>query len=51
MTIIKQCTCKDEEQDRMYGKQMRVWNYHSIDRASTIKCKCTVCGAKKEFKK
>ena len=43
MTKIMPCTCKDEEQDKMYGKNMRVFNYHKQPRATTIKCRCTVC--------
>lgn len=39
MTAIIKCTCKNEQQDKMYGQGMRVHN-------KTLKfpdCRCTVC--------
>ena len=51
MTIIKPCTCKSKDQDEMYGSNYRVFNYHPNARSNIIKCKCTVCGMKREFVK
>ena len=50
MTKIMPCTCKDEDQDKMYGPQMRVFNYYKRPRATTIKCRCTVCNKTIEIK-
>ena len=43
MTSIKQCTCKHEGQDKLHGKQNRIFNIDST------KCKCTVCGIEKSI--
>ena len=51
MTTIKACTCKDEFQDKTYGKHMRVLNYHPVERDINVKCKCTVCGTRQELRK
>lgn len=36
--VVKQCSCKHEEQDKLHGKGMRVHN------VTTKGYKCTVCG-------
>jgi|WetSurSiteA1Bulk_404760.scaffolds.fasta_scaffold00108_8 hypothetical protein len=39
-TILKPCNCRNDYQDRTYGKGMRVKNTSG----KTDKAKCTVCG-------
>jgi len=38
--VIRRCDCSNEQQDRMYGKQMRVANLCRDGKES----RCTVCG-------
>jgi hypothetical protein len=40
--MIAKCTCEHPFQDKMYGRNMRVFNENTSG-----KCRCTVCG--KEF--
>ncbi len=40
---VKKCKCTHESQDRLHGKNNRVFN--SLDKQRPIKYKCTVCGA------
>lgn len=41
---ITQCKCVSEQQDKLYGKQMRVWN--PIGKGNQSEgFRCTVCGA------
>ena len=37
--VVKKCSCKHTQQDKMYGKGFRVFNLKTGDRAT-----CTVCG-------
>lgn len=37
-SVIKQCSCSHEGQDKMYGKNMRVFN------PTKDGFRCTVCG-------
>jgi hypothetical protein len=41
-TKIIKCTCKNDFQDREYGKQQRLANVNEAETSST----CTVCGNK-----
>lgn len=41
MTTIKKCNCKNEYQDKKYGKQRRVHN--SKDDKTRKNWRCTVC--------
>ena len=41
-TVMKQCTCKSEFQDKMYGKGNRVCNVK--EGKANGKAVCTVCG-------
>ena len=41
---IAQCKCVSEQQDKLYGKHMRVWNPIGKGNQSTG-FRCTVCGA------
>ncbi len=41
MTTIKPCDCKHESQDRLHGKNKRVFNI------GETKQRCTVCGKEK----
>ena len=41
---IAQCKCVSEQQDKLYGKQMRVWNPIGKNNQSDG-FRCTVCGA------
>ena len=41
---IAQCKCISEQQDKLYGKRMRVWN--PIGKSNQSEgFRCTVCGA------
>ena len=41
---IAQCKCVSEQQDKLYGKHMRVWN--PIGKSNQSEgFRCTVCGA------
>ena len=40
--IIKQCTCVHEQQDKLYGKNLRVWNPKMI-KGRLVGYRCTVC--------
>jgi len=42
--MVKKCTCKHEEQDKMYGKGRRVHTNGDTNDKSKGKKKCTVCG-------
>ena len=41
---IAQCKCVSEQQDKLYGKRMRVWNPMGKNNQSDG-FRCTVCGA------
>ena len=41
---IAQCKCVSEQQDKLYGKHMRVWNPIGKNNQSNG-FRCTVCGA------
>ena len=41
---IAQCKCVSEQQDKLYGKRMRVWNPIGKNNQSDG-FRCTVCGA------
>ena len=41
---IAQCKCVSEQQDKLYGKHMRVWNPIGKNNQSSG-FRCTVCGA------
>lgn len=49
MAMIKPCTCKDEFQDKTYGKGMRVFNYNVNSKEKTVVARCTVCNTKRIF--
>jgi len=40
-TVIKKCTCKDEDQDKLYGQGNRLHNVSSLP--GRKECYCTVC--------
>ena len=41
---IAQCKCVSEQQDKLYGKYMRIWN--PIGKGNQSEgFRCTVCGA------
>jgi hypothetical protein len=42
MTIIRECTCLNDYQDKRYGKNKRVMN--KSQGKDKNKAKCTVCG-------
>jgi hypothetical protein len=42
-TKIMKCECKHEEQDKLYGKGMRVHNPAPQKGASPNRVRCTVC--------
>ena len=44
MTKEIKCTCKNEFQDKLYGKGMRVHNECGANKGKTTGWKCTVCG-------
>lgn len=41
---ISKCDCKNEFQDSLYGKQMRIFNPLGKGSSQGDKYKCTVCG-------
>ena len=43
-TKLKKCTCKDEFQDKRYGKGRRVMNQAPAKGAMPNRYRCTVCG-------
>jgi len=45
---IKKCTCKNEYQDKVHGKNKRVMNTLSSGKSGIKKFRCTVCQAEKE---
>lgn len=45
---IAQCKCVSEQQDKLYGKRMRVWNPIGKNNQSDG-FRCTVCGAETKF--
>jgi redox-regulated HSP33 family molecular chaperone len=38
------CTCSHEQQDKLYGKGIRVANATSKQDTTSIEVRCTVCG-------
>lgn len=43
--MILKCSCKNEYQDKYYGKNMRVFNMmHKADSEANQKYRCSVCG-------
>ena len=45
--MIKRCTCKNEQQDKMYGKGNRVHNLKEKVHGRAQEYRCTVCGSVK----
>lgn len=43
--IVRKCTCKHSEQDRLHGTQNRVANPTSKAKDGYIESRCTVCGS------
>ena len=41
---VKSCSCRNDQQDRMYGKNMRVHNPFKTKDGKTLNYRCTVCG-------
>lgn len=39
--MIYRCTCKHEQQDKMHGQNMRVFN--RVNKKATPTYRCTVC--------
>ena len=48
-SIVRQCSCESEYQDKMYGKRMRVWNHAPMKRSRPKRYRCTICGREQEF--
>ena len=48
MTKIMKCYCKNEWQDKQYGKQRRVFNSTKQGTTDKIVWRCTVCGKNSE---
>ena len=48
-TAIKKCSCKNDYQDRKYGKGKRVHNLAGANAKGSMgaKYRCTVCGSTK----
>lgn len=46
--VIRECSCKHDYQDKVYGKQMRVHNPKKAPAGSKPRVTCTVCGTVKE---
>ena len=47
MSKVMSCTCSHESQDKIYGKNQRLFNEAGKD---SNKYRCTVCGKMKEVK-
>ena len=47
--IVKPCDCQHEGQNKLHGKQMRVWNQIKTAQGAKNKYRCTVCLKEKEF--
>lgn len=47
--LIRPCACKNESQDKLYGKQRRVWNNAPSNGATPSRYRCTVCLNEKTF--
>jgi hypothetical protein len=43
IAIIKQCSCSHPSQDKLHGKNMRVFNAFKT-KQGTFNYRCTVCG-------
>jgi hypothetical protein len=41
---VKSCSCPNVGQDKLYGKNMRVFNPYKAKDGKTINYRCTVCG-------
>ena len=46
---VKACDCKNEQQDAIYGKGMRLWNNAPAKGAKPKRFRCTVCLKEQEF--
>jgi hypothetical protein len=46
---VKRCTCKNEQQDEIYGKGYRLWNHAPSKNSKPRRYRCTVCLIEKEF--
>ena len=42
--MIKRCNCKHEYQDKVHGKNMRVFNPAKVAQGKPLLYRCTVCG-------
>lgn len=43
-TALVQCSCKHEQQDKMYGAGVRVANATAKQDKDSVEVRCTVCG-------
>ena len=48
-TVVLPCSCKHPQQDKIYGKGMRLHNRCSINKASMTGARCTVCTSVKSY--
>lgn len=48
-SVIKQCTCENESQDKLYGRRMRLWNSAPSKGSKPRRYRCTVCLREQEF--
>ena len=46
--MIKECTCKHSQQDKLHGKQQRVKNALPHDPKKLQQYRCSVCGKESE---
>ena len=46
--MILKCTCENEGQDRLHGKQNRVMNKTRIKCGDKYLYRCTVCGKERQ---
>jgi hypothetical protein len=44
------CTCKHESQDKLNGKNIRIWNECTSKSAGEKRYRCTVCGSERNAK-
>jgi hypothetical protein len=47
--VIKQCNCKNEQQDDLYGKNYRLFNHAPSKGSKPKRYRCTVCLTEREF--
>ena len=43
--IVRKCSCKHSDQDKIYGEGQRLCNQTSRSKDQHVESRCTVCGS------